>query len=370
MADITETSQWEAGIYQLELVDEVIGGVGGISNRPNVELGNRTARIKTVLDASGIYVVAGDHAFGGQNNDILAVFKAGVADGDAVKYVPGNNRYELCDPGDFLSGIADVTNDRVISGGMILHSNITGAVAGDQIYTSGAVAGGLSVTPSVIPVGRMLWKTGTNSGVIHLNVGGGGVVNHSGLVDDETEKHYLVGNILHSAINNDEPDIHISQNDLIGHISLFVTANSPPTDYLECDGSLVSKTTYSELYSGYPFSIGNRFGESGGSFYLPDFRGRVPRGYANGSSRDPDRLSRYADSGGITGDAPGSMQDDEFQSHHHHPASGYTNFMSSSNGGEVGTGGDAYGRFSQTASSGGNETRMNNFSAMYVIRYQ
>lgn len=42
MADLTELSQWEAGIYQLETTDTVEAGSGGISNEQARLLGNRT----------------------------------------------------------------------------------------------------------------------------------------------------------------------------------------------------------------------------------------------------------------------------------------------------------------------------------------
>ena len=42
MANLTELSQWEAGIYQLETTDPVEAGVGGIANEQARLLGNRT----------------------------------------------------------------------------------------------------------------------------------------------------------------------------------------------------------------------------------------------------------------------------------------------------------------------------------------
>ena len=368
MADNIETSQWEPGIYQIETVDQVIGGVGGIANRPNVELTNRTARIKTVLDQNAIYVVGGEHAFTGQNVDVTATFEGSVVDGDVVYYVNGNLRYEKVIAPNQPSGIADVTNGRVITGGMILLSGLTGSAQGDPIYLSDSVAGALTVTPTVVVLGKVLWKTGADTGVVSISSSIGGEA-HSALYDDEADKHFTVGSILHSAINNDEPNIHASLDDLIGHVTLYFGGTSAPTNYLECMGALVSKTTYADLYSGKTFSIGNRFGESGGSFYLPDFRGRVPRGYDHGIGRDPDRLSRYADNGGVTGDQPGSMQNDQYKSHMHYPSPGYANFFSTT-GSNVGDSGDSYGAFSYTNYAGGNETRMKNFSGMWVIRYQ
>jgi hypothetical protein len=372
MADNQETSNWEAGIYQLETTDQVLGGAGGVSNRPNVELGNRTARLKTILDLNGVYVIGSEHAYGGQNVDVTADFKSGVVNGDVVQYVNGNLRYEkitsLNNPLIPVAGIADVTNGRVIAGGLIYHNNIPASNMGSMVYAS-ASAGQLTVTPNGSYVGRVVWKTGGSAGVISMSAGSGGTP-HSYLYDDEADKHFTEGSILHSAINNDQMNIHASLDDLIGHVTLYFAGESSPLNFLECNGSLMSKAVYADLYAGKTFSIGGRFGESGPNFYLPDFRGRVPRGYDHGIGRDPDRLSRYADrAGGNTGDLPGSMQDDEYQSHRHPPAPGYGNFMSSSGSG-VGRTGDAYGRFDNTGYIGGNETRMKNFSGMWVIRYQ
>jgi microcystin-dependent protein len=53
---------------------------------------------------------------------------------------------------------------------------------------------------------------------------------------------------------------------------------SAPTGWLICDGSAVSRTTYSDLFA----AIGTNFGSGDGSttFNIPDMRGRVPTGYA------------------------------------------------------------------------------------------
>ena len=51
------------------------------------------------------------------------------------------------------------------------------------------------------------------------------------------------------------------------------------TDYLICNGSLISKTTYDVLFG----IIGYRYGGSGDNFNLPDLRERIPLG-ANSSA--------------------------------------------------------------------------------------
>lgn len=54
MANLTEQSLFEAGIYQLETTDPVIGGANGISNRQAQELANRTRWIYDRLQDGGL----------------------------------------------------------------------------------------------------------------------------------------------------------------------------------------------------------------------------------------------------------------------------------------------------------------------------
>jgi len=81
---------------------------------------------------------------------------------------------------------------------------------------------------------------------------------------------------------------------------------SAPTGYLVCDGSAVSRSTYSELFS----AIGTTFGVGDGSttFNLPNLLGEFIRGY-NGSG-----------SGKDTGRTFGDQQDDAVTEHNHHIA--------------------------------------------------
>lgn len=98
-----------------------------------------------------------------------------------------------------------------------------------------------------------------------------------------------------------------------GTITAFA-GDTAPAGWLLCDGALLSKSSYPAL-SGL---IGTRFGGDTNNFRVPDFRGRFLRGRANGSTLDPDRASRTAmATGGATGDAVGSVQDDEFERHNH-----------------------------------------------------
>lgn len=61
MANLPESDNWEAGVYQFETTDPVQGGPDGIDNLPNKQLANRTAYLKarlaelqTSVDAVGV----------------------------------------------------------------------------------------------------------------------------------------------------------------------------------------------------------------------------------------------------------------------------------------------------------------------------
>ncbi len=58
-----------------------------------------------------------------------------------------------------------------------------------------------------------------------------------------------------------------------------------PAGWLDCDGSAVSRTTYSDLFS----AIGTTWGPGDGSttFNVPDFQGRAPIGSGTGSGLSP-----------------------------------------------------------------------------------
>lgn len=100
----------------------------------------------------------------------------------------------------------------------------------------------------------------------------------------------------------------------IGAIFSF-PLETPPTGYLICDGSAVSRTTYADLFA----VLGTSYGAGDGSttFNLPDYRGKFLRGYDNGAGNDPDAATRQDRGDGTTGDAVGTLQDGEMESHLH-----------------------------------------------------
>ena len=78
----------------------------------------------------------------------------------------------------------------------------------------------------------------------------------------------------------------------VGALIGFATDTDPATldiRALICDGSTVSEATYADLFAviGTKWNTG---GEPGGSFRLPDFRGKFRRGYDAGAGIDTGRV--------------------------------------------------------------------------------
>ncbi len=89
-----------------------------------------------------------------------------------------------------------------------------------------------------------------------------------------------------------------------------------PSGWLVCDGSAVSRTTYSALFAAIGISWG--YGDNSTTFNLPDLRGRFLRGVDGGANVDPDKASRTAsNAGGNTGNNVGSLQGDAMGAHTH-----------------------------------------------------
>jgi len=134
-----------------------------------------------------------------------------------------------------------------------------------------------------------------------------------------------------------------------------------PSGFLECNGAAVSRSTYSTLFS----AIGTVYGTGDGSstFILPDLRGEFVRGWAHGSSNDPDSADRTDAGGGGTGDNIGTKQVDLFKAHTHTVTTANANdradgSSSSFSGTQTAT----------TSSTGGDETRPRNVYLMYCIK--
>lgn len=156
-----------------------------------------------------------------------------------------------------------------------------------------------------------------------------------------------------------------------------------PYGWLLCDGSEISRSQYSNLYS----AIGVCWGTGDGSttFNVPDLRGMFLRGVSGDSGNDPNASNRVVlnDNGGNTGNNVGSYQGDAirnitgaFTSASVWPSNGqgFVNFTILGNGG----GQDGDGADSRTATFSfdasrvvpvGGDNRPKNVYVNYIIKY-
>lgn len=151
----------------------------------------------------------------------------------------------------------------------------------------------------------------------------------------------------------------------IGKVETFGTEVAP-FGYLLCDGSNLLRADYPDLFA----VIGTRFGtDTVDDFRTPDMRGQFVRGWANGSTQDPDSLTRVIwNAGGSVGDAVGSYQADQNLAHSHTLVN--NNILSSgSNGGPHSPYVAGNGDSTNVSSNGGTDARPRNIYLAYFIRY-
>lgn len=162
----------------------------------------------------------------------------------------------------------------------------------------------------------------------------------------------------------------------IGTIVAYASSTIPD-GWLECDGSAVSRISYSELFTAIGITWGA--GDATTTFNLPDLRGSFLRGWDHGAGSDPDIAARTAKfTSGASGDNVGSYQGDQFKSHTHlqDPHSHGVGFDPAGTAGSNRFTGGGSGLI-QSASTvatnqytGGNETRPKNAYVAYIIKAQ
>lgn len=146
--------------------------------------------------------------------------------------------------------------------------------------------------------------------------------------------------------------------------------SSAPTGFLSCDGSAISRTTYSTLFTAIATTWG--VGDGSGTFNIPDLRAMFLRGTGTHGTAN---MAKGTD---FSAPAVGTIEDDQMQDHKHQailsPGTALQQYASYQ------IGNSAYGttyNFNTTApleinSQGtprtGDETRPVNASVLYVIK--
>lgn len=154
---------------------------------------------------------------------------------------------------------------------------------------------------------------------------------------------------------------------ITGSVLLF-TAIAPPIGYLECNGSAISRTTYSTLFS----VIGTVFGSGDGTttFNIPDFRGYFARGWDDGAGIDPGRAFGSIQQDAIESFTATSVVTDPGHAHSYVQVEAGGTLSGGSGGGTVSgiTGTQVTGITVATTYTGETETRPKNLALMYIIK--
>lgn len=109
---------------------------------------------------------------------------------------------------------------------------------------------------------------------------------------------------------NAVPYARVAENGVpVGTIVAFAGPKANiPAGWLYCDGSAISRTTYSQLYAAIGTSWG--YGDQATTFNLPFTQGMFLRGVNDGTGWDPNASGRIVNKpGGNTGDNVGSFQE-------------------------------------------------------------
>jgi len=149
---------------------------------------------------------------------------------------------------------------------------------------------------------------------------------------------------------------------IIGLIAPFATS-TVPTDWLECNGAAVSRTTYAVLFA----SIGTSFGVGDGSttFNLPDLQGRAPIGSGTGASLTARTVGQQL------GTETHTLTVNEMPAHTHDFRTYNANFDHQGSATEGSTKDDGDGSFidaSAVQSAGGGQAH-NNMQPSLVVKY-
>lgn len=370
MTDLTETSTFDAGVYQLETADPVQGGPSGKSNQPLKNLANRTRwlydQLALLVTSNAGKAPINSPTFTGtpaaptpaSGDDTTKVattaFVQNAAGGIAAVNVAGGANVTLTAL-EWGCGII------VLSGLLTANINVIFPTRGDRWIVVNNTTGAYTVT----------CKTAAGSGVVVTQTKARGIYgNATDILSSETDLQdaALTGNPTAPTPGAADNDTSIATTAMVqaavaaaiaaavtvpaGSVSAYAGA-AAPTAWLECAGQAVSRATYATLFT----AIGTVYGVGDGAttFNLPDLRGEFVRGFDNGRGIDAGRTL-------------GSAQTDEFESHVHSVTPPASTNDTSSGLTVTGTGGVETITPYDTAATGGTETRPRNIALMYIIK--
>lgn len=268
-AQITDHAALYRVVATLLGVNDLDSGVAlKYDGAPTQTAPNALATVQFVLDT------ANGGAVSFNATTIAGVVGENVTDGDWVYFKESDGKWYKSDADDTAKSVnvkigkvrATTTTGNSVAGGIFVDGQETVAtyVAGTTYYLSNTA-------------GALATSAGTNSVVVGVGDEDGDLVLTHNEIISPSQQQFI--------------------NAFTGMIVMYGNA-TPPTGFLACDGSAVSRTTYAALYA----VIGTSFGVGDGTttFNVPDLRGRVPVGAGTGT-QVATFASRSSDTVTVTG---------------------------------------------------------------------
>lgn len=159
MANQPEVIQYDTGVYQLEVTDNVVGGVGGTSNAPLLNLANRTAYLKKHVD---------DLESGATIPPTVAPKNSPALTGTPTAPTPalGDNSTKIATTA-FVQGTVNGVTTKSVAGSGSVTLSATEAGAGILVFT-GVLTGNKTV---IVPATAKSWiVSNQTSGAYTLTV--------------------------------------------------------------------------------------------------------------------------------------------------------------------------------------------------------
>lgn len=335
MANLTETSTWESGIYRIETTDAVIGGEDGISNKGIKQLANRTKYLYDRADDNDVAVSALDTRIDtlesssttlGTDLAILkrmkgsaSLLKQAVISGKhSASGVPAFVRYDagvsttgyiyidgsISEPLvlSFSGGYDEngpinyYAYDKFGSDAIIINNTNQYNVVAEWNATTGELT--YSAYAYYVPTYSYVQPTPLGVGHIWYDLRNEVAKMYNGSA--WVTKRLVILASYDSATIYFHPTIGVDAMTLFGKgpvpsgtIHTFAgTVANIPGGYLLSNGAAISRTAYAHLFA----AIGTTYGSGDGSttFNLPDLRGEFLRGLDNSRGVDTDSFTLLA----------------------------------------------------------------------------
>lgn len=226
MANLPETATWDAGVYQLETTDPVLGGPNGTSNAPLKNLANRTAYLKQQVEAKA---------------PLASPVMTGTP--TAPTAAAATNTTQVATTAFVKNAVASAVT----------------SVAGRTGAVTLAVADVSGAAPLLSPA-----LTGAPSAPTPT-------------AGDSTTKVATTAFVA-AAFSAASP---------AGMVAHFAR-NAAPTGWLKANGAAISRSTYASLFSAIGTTFGA--GDNSTTFNVPDLRGEFLRSWDDGRGIDLGRL--------------------------------------------------------------------------------